>query len=352
MALMLVSTAASAQTEVEFHGLMDVWAGSHRAVGADERTAELDAGGKDTSYVGIGARHGLSGDVSAVAALELFYRPDDADYGRFPGDDFFARSANVGLESPYGTLRGGRVTAPLYLPMVFTNAFGGSFVFSPANFHTYAGADRSSLVGDSGWSDSLMYTAPSVGGVTANVVYAFGEQEGDSGENRMGVNAVYRAGDLVVAAAGHVVDLSTTGFYQGAAPADPGTQYAGLLGTSYDFGVLSAYAQYQYIDNDVATAAEGDAFSSNTGTVGVSVPAGPGSVLASYAYSDASLSTGSASGGSSSVLDEAGERRTWAVGYEVALDEQATVYATYFSDDIDGVEERGETVGAGMQYRF
>ncbi|MDN3519895.1 porin, partial [Aquisalimonas lutea] len=303
-------------------------------VGVDERTAELDAGGKDTSYVGVGARHGLSEDVAAVAALELFYRPDDADYGRFPGDDFFARNANVGLESPYGTLRGGRVTAPLYLPMVFTNAFGGSFVFSPANFHTYAGAGRSSLVGDSGWSDSVMYTAPGAGGVTANVVYGFGEQQGASGENRVGANAVYRAGALVVAAAGHMVDLSTTGFYQdAAAPADPGTQYAGLLGASYDFGVLTAYAQYQYIDNDVDAAAEGDAFSSNTATVGVSVPAGPGSVLASYAYSDASLSTGSASGGGHSVLVEAGARRSWAVGYEVALDEQATVYATYFSDD-------------------
>ena len=351
-ALVLAAGMAKADTEVEIHGIIDVYGGAENPVGEDDWTGKLSSGGKDTSYWGISARHQVNDTLAVVGDLEAFFRPDRGDYGRFGDtetgtdtidhDVFFARNANVGVETEYGTVRGGRVTAPLFLPMVFTNPFGGSFEFSPANYHTYAGGPTNNhLVGDSGWSDTVQYTSPTVNGVTVNVLYGFGNnEETDSrGDYQIGANAVYRAGGFTGTVAGHAVDygLDVAGID------DDGTQYAVLAGGAYDFGMFQLYGQYQHIDNDL----DEDDFSINTVTVGASVDAGPGQVLASYAFSD-----GSRFDAAPGAYQDGGDRNTWAVGYELPVGEMATAYATYFMDDIDDIDDEGHNVGAGMQLRF
>ncbi|SEP06842.1 Outer membrane protein (porin) [Aquisalimonas asiatica] len=332
-------SVAHADTEVEIHGIIDVYGGAENPVGEDEWTGKLSSGGKDTSYWGISARHQVNDGLAVVGALEAFLRPDRGDAGRFDGDVFFARNANVGVETEYGTVRGGRVTAPLFLPMVFTNPFGGSFEFSPANYHTYAGGPNAPLVGDSGWSDTVQYTSPDLNGVTINVLYGFGNNEEDDsrGDDRIGAYAVYRDGAFTGTAAAHAVDYAL----DAAGVEDGGTQYAALLGGMYDFGTFQLYGQYQHIDNDLDV----DDFAINSVTVGASVDAGPGQVLASYAYADASRF-------GENDYEDGGDRHTWAVGYELPLGDMATAYATYFMDDIDDASDSGHNVGTGVQLRF
>ncbi|MFV8836067.1 porin [Aquisalimonas sp.] len=349
--LVLAASMAKADTEVEMHGIIDVYGGAHNPLGEDRWTGKLSAGGKDTSYWGISARHQVNDGLAVVGDIEAFFRPDSAEQGRFDGDVFFARNANVGVETEYGTVRGGRVTAPLFLPMVFTNPFGGSFEFSPANYHTYAGGPQyAHLVGDSGWSDTVQYTAPSVNGMTFTVMYGFGDEGSDSrGDDRIGANLVYRAGGFTGTAAAHAVDYGLDFNASG----EEGTQYAALLGGMYDFGTFQLYGQFQHIDNDL----DADDFSMNTVTAGVSVDAGPGQILASYAFSDGSRVDGGDFSDAGDppdpiAVNDGGDRNTWAVGYELPVGEMATAYATYFMDDIDDIDDEGHNVGAGMQLRF
>ena len=341
----LLMSGSVAASEVELHGIIDVFVGSTEAIGADDSTEVLGAGGRDTSYWGISAAKELDGGLTVVGDLEAFFRPDTADIGRFDGDSFFARSANVGLQGDFGEVRGGRITAPLYLPMVFTNPFGGSFVFSPANFHTYApnGPAGSLHLGDSGWDNSVRYTSPNISGLTMTAQYAFGENEGESGENRIGGNLVYRDGGLVATAGFHYVDLNTVG---GIDPA--GDHLAAIVGASYDFGVVQVFGQYQYVDYDLDEENDNQSFDLNTVTAGVSIPAGPGSVLAAVAYSDATRLTDD-----NTDIGEGEERTTFAVGYDYPINDQVTAYATYFRDDVDeDALDAGQTFAAGMQYRF
>ena len=352
----LLMSGSVAASEVELHGIIDVFVGSTEAIGADDSTEVLGAGGRDTSYWGISASHELDGGLTVVGDLEAFFRPDTADMGRFDGDSFFARSANVGLQGGFGEVRGGRITAPLYLPMVFTNPFGGSFVFSPANFHTYAGnGPAGSLhLGDSGWDNSVRYTSPNISGLTMTAQYAFGENEGESGENRIGGNLVYRDGGLVATAGFHYVDLNTVGGIDIDDVGPGGDHLAAIAGLSYDFGVVQVFGQYQYVDYDLDNENENESFDLNTVTAGVSIPAGPGSVLAAVAYSDATrLETVDADGDPTAYFVEGEDRTTFALGYDYPINDQVTAYATYFRDDVDeDALDAGQTFAAGMQYRF
>ncbi|KAF0279567.1 porin [Spiribacter aquaticus] len=347
LAAVMVSTNATA-VDVEIDGIIDVFAGSVEPIGEDtDSTTVLNSGGRDTSYWGIQASDAITSDLTAVGDVEAFFRPDVAESGRFDGDKFFARSAKLGLQGDFGSVYGGRITAPLYLPMLFTNPFGGSFTFSPANFHTYAGNGdaAASYLGDSGWDNSIQYVAPTMGGVTATAQYAFGETEGESGEDRLGGNLVYRSGGTVMIAGAQYLDLGTVGGLNYSAG---GEHSSAILGVSQSIGGAQLFGQYQYADYDLDEDLNGnESFDINTGTAGVSLPAGPGSVLAAVAYSDATRLTTDVD------FEEGGNRTTFAVGYDMSVGSAVNLYATYFHDDVDepGLDA-GKTLAAGMQYRF
>lgn len=79
-------------------------------------------------------------------------------------------------------------------------------MFSPTIFHTYFGATSGAvsdpgIIGDSGWNNSVLYSTPNFGGLTANFIYGFGEQPGAPGKNKWGGNVPYFSGPFAATVA-------------------------------------------------------------------------------------------------------------------------------------------------------
>ena len=244
-AALVCSGAAYAQSNVQLTGLADMYAGSVKMAGQDRKSV-VGSGGMTTSWWGIKGTEDLGGGLKVDFNLTAFMRMDSGDYGRFPGDTFFSRDANIGLNGNFGRIGLGRDKAPNFLPTILTNPFGDSFTISPlvlhANTPTAAwGGARLTTPADTGWSNMLVYTTPNFGGLTANVYYQFGEQStpGDKSKKNMGVNALYFNGPL-----------SLTAFYERDQITNPGsgtvmpTKSDWMVGGSYNFNVVKLYATY------------------------------------------------------------------------------------------------------------
>jgi predicted porin len=323
-ALLLVSGLAQAQSKVTLYGLMDVSAGSSKLAGG-QSVKSVDSGKMTTSYFGMSGSEDLGGGLSAVFTLDSFLRADAGKGGRSDTDNFWARSAFVGLSSKdLGTLRLGRNTTQLFVQTLLFNAFGDSFGYSPSIRHYYnagSGVSTGALTGDSGWSDSVLYLSPKFGGFTGGLFFAAGE--GAGGRN-WGANAAYGQGAFAISATYQNVakDSSTT-----AAVANTKTWQ---LGSSFDMGVVKLFGQYGQVDNTTTgrdykiTAA------------GAAVPIGNGKILAQYGQLSASAGA---------------DRKTFSFGYDHYLSKRTDVYAVAMSDKVDGLSG-GNSYSLGIRHRF
>jgi len=336
---------ALAKSSVTLYGQVDAFVGSTRASGGD-RAAILGSGGMQTSYWGMRGSEDLGNDLKAIFDLNGFYRVDTGRFGRTDTDGFLTRSAYVGLQSSkYGTVRLGRNTTPYFLSTILFNPLVDSYNFGPSIFQTYKTATDGrvfdpGIIGDSGWSNSVVYSSPNFNGLTVNLIYAFGEQPGSTGQNKWGGNVTYFSGAFAATAAFQQVKFNI-------APGDVTTppaalagfdkQTAAQFGLSYDLGVVKVFGQGQYIRAAV-NGAQGDIRHAN-GQVGASVPLGAGNVLASYAY-------GNTRNDSAAI-----GRHTAAIAYDYNLSKRTDLYAAYFYDRVTG-QSYAETFGAGMRHRF
>lgn len=327
------AAAAHAQTSVNLYGLADTWAAVTRPIGQSNGATILGSGGMRTSYWGIRGDEYLGGGLKAIFALEAYYRIDTGGTGRYTGDSLFSRSAYVGLEGGFGSLKFGRNTTPYWISTILFNPFVGSFAFSPAIFYSYSanGSVAAPLIGDSGWNNAILYTTPTVSGLTASLIYAMGEVAGDTSKSKFGGNLLYVNGPLAATIAFQQVDFSNT-------PNDLGPafnkQRALLAGVTYDFKVVKIYGQYQHLGNDLVSGN----IRTDSGQVGASVPLGNGVILASYAHAKISKGTNT-------------KRNTWAIGYDYALSKRTDLYTGYFRDKVDG-NGSGYTFGVGLRHNF
>ncbi|MDD2712260.1 MAG: porin [Simplicispira sp.] len=331
-AALLCAGAAHAQSSVQVTGLMDMYAGSMRYAGDADKTNMVGSGGLTTSWIGFKGTEDLGGGLKATFALTSFLRADTGTPGRFNGDPFFSRDANIGLTGGFGSVRIGRDLAPNFLPSVVANPFGDSFTFSPLVLHMNVPLFNGSGWGattpsDTGWSNEIIYTTPDMGGLTANVHYQFGEVAGNSSKKNVGVNALYFNGPLTL-----------TGFYERDQISNPSpnallgtTQKDWMLGGAYDFSVAKAFASYGQ------ASADGSDVKAKTTQLGASVPLGAGKVLASLAHTKLSSTDLS--------------RKTFTLGYDYDLSKRTDVYAMLMNDRITR-QNSGTSVGAGIRHRF
>ncbi|WLE60818.1 porin [Burkholderia plantarii] len=336
----LAAAPAHAQSSIQLYGQVDAWVGAQKFPGG-ERAWGVQGGGMSTSYWGLRGTEDLGGGYRAIFTIEDFFRPQNGRYGRFDGDTFFARNAYVGLETPYGTVRAGRLTTHLFISTILFNPLIDSYEFSPMVYHVFLGLGTfptyttdQGVVGDSGWNNAVSYTTPDFNGFNASAMYALGNQSGSNGAKKWSGQLQYFHGPLAMTAVYQYVNFNN-------APGDLGSLVAGMksqgvtqLGISYDLKFARLYGQYMYARNDL----QGGSWHVNTAQGGVSVPLGAGSALASYAYS---RDTGG--------LDQT--HRTWAVGYDYPLSKRTDVYAAYLRDQLSN-QSTGDTLGAGMRVRF
>jgi predicted porin len=337
----VIATPAIAQTNVTVMGLVDVYAGSIQHAGQADRKAVVNSGGMTTSWIGFKGEEDLGGGLKAHFLLTSFIQADDGTQGRFPNDTLFSRDANVGLSGSFGTVSLGRELAPHFLPTILFNPFGDSYQFSPLILHADVPTfDNSpipvwsgSLAADTGWSNSIRYVTPELGGLKANLHYQFGEEAGRSSTNNYGLNALYFRGPLAVTAFYHNAEvrnpLPTSSF---GAPGNATRQKAWMLGTSYDVSIAKLYATYGRTSHNVDV-------SDKTASLGASMPFGQGKFLAAWAHTERT------------TLGVEQKRNTASFGYDHYLSKRTDLYAIYMHDRITRLDN-GNSVGIGLRHRF
>jgi predicted porin len=332
---------ASAQINVRTEGLVDAYVGSMRYAGEADRATKLGSNGMTTSYFGFTGTEDLGNGLKATFALTAYLRPDTGETGRFPGNDsLFSRDANVGLAGSFGAISVGRGLAPNFLPSILFNPFGNSFTFSPlmVHLHSKTGWGVSSLAGDTGWSNQVKYTTPTIAGVTANVHYQFGEEAGNSGKNNVGANVLYANGPLSLAAFVHRVQVNNpldipAGNVKSVAGLSAGEQKAWFVGAGYDFKVAKLTATFNKMSHDVD-------FDDKTVSVGASAPFGKGQVLAAWAQTERTAA---------GVGER--KRKTASVGYDYFLSRRTDLYTVFMNDKVTGAAD-GNSLAAGIRHKF
>jgi predicted porin len=272
-----------------------------------------------TSFIAFRGSEDLGDGLSGVFAIESFLRADTGQVGRFDGDAFWSRTSWVGLaHKDYGRILVGRITTPLFVSTLLFNPFVDSFGYSPSIRHYFAGGVVTT--GDTGWNDAAMYTSPSYGGATVNLIAAAGEA--NSNGRNTGGNVVWYSGpigatfafqDVKKDAAGPVTDTRTW-----------------QLGGSYDFKVAKAFAQLGKVQNKT-TGREFDLVS-----LSATVLAGPGQFIASWGRLKP---------------DVGPKRNTVSAGYQYYLSKRSELYAVGMSDKLDGLSS-GRGWSLGIRHRF
>jgi predicted porin len=289
-----------------------------------------------TSWWGMTGSEDLGGGMKASFALTSFFRADGGESGRFGTDTQFSRDANVSLSGSFGTLNLGRGKAPNFLPTIAFNPLGDSFTFSPLVLHA---SNNKTLPGgvnwfasnpsDTGWSNQITYSTPTLAGVKANIHYQLGELAApNDGKNNVGLNLFYSSGPLGLTAFWERDEVTNP---VPLALAGGATRTNWMLGGSYDATVVKGFITYGKSSSDLASVA-----SQTTTSLGLSAPVGAGKVLAALAKTS---------------VDAGKTRDTMTVGYDYNLSKRTDVYAMLMSDKITTFES-GTSLGLGVRHRF
>ena len=330
-AALAAAGAAQAQSSVTLTGLADMYVGSLRMAGDAARKNTAGSGGMTTSWVGVKGVEDLGGGLKVGFNFTSFMRMGNGDYGRFPGDTFWSRDANITLGGSFGTVTLGRWMAPNFLPTILFNPFGDSFTFSPlvlhANVPLFNGTGWTGTTpADTGWSSQIAYTTPSFGGLRGTLQYQF--RDGAASGKNWGGNLIYMNGPLGLTAFYERAQMSNP---VAANFADGSVRTDWMLGGFYDFQVVKLFLTYGQAKNDVSNA------KLKTAQLGASVPIGPGKLLASYAQTRNNL------------LDA--KRQTLTVGYDYNLSKRTDLYTNVMHDRITN-RSSGTSYGIGLRHRF
>lgn len=324
---------AQAQSTVQLNGLADAYIGTMRMAGDAVSKSVVGSGGMTTSWWGMSGTEDLGGGLKASFALNGFFRMDTGESGRFGADTPFSRDAYVGLSGSFGTVNLGRGKAPNFLPTIAFNPMGDSFTFSPlvlhANVSLFNGTGWGSTTSsDTGWSNQITYTTPSLAGLKANLHYQFGEIATATGKNNVGLNLMYSGGPLGLTAFWERNEVTNP---VPAALAGGATRTNWMLGGSYDAKVVKGFITYGKSSSDLAGAA-----TKTTTSLGLSAPLGNGKVLAAWA---------------NTKVDAGNTRDTVTVGYDYTLSKRTDLYAMLMNDKITTFQS-GNSLGLGVRHRF
>lgn len=251
-ATILALASTSAQAEVTLYGKADLGI-VHESGGAAGSVNKLSSGAMAPSRLGVKANFDLGDGLKAKAQFETGLCADSNNNpaGQYcTGGTFMGRRATLGLEGGFGELSVGRQFTPAFLNIDNFDPFGTGTAGQVNNlFHAPLRANN-----------SIIYSIPSMGGLSGSVMYAFGEVQGNNTANRQtGASIGYVAGPFSVGAAFN--DLRA---------ADSTSTKDGNVGASYDFGVATLNGMFQRTTGK------------NQYMIGTTVPAGGGTIMASF----------------------------------------------------------------------
>lgn len=247
-AISLMSGHVLAQSNVTVYGVVDAAVEYSRQ--GDGGMTRLQSGGYQGNRLGFRGSEDLGGGVRAVFNLENGFAVDNGTFTQ--GGRLFGRQAFVGLEGAWGVITAGRHQSPYYYSMLNQDAFqwamnGGLLALTRTSGAARATSPLLSVYGTLGRIDnSVLYTSPVVGGLSARLIYGFGEVAGDSAAGRAaGASLRYQNGPLDL----NVVYIENNDAF------DRGGQKAMNIGGSYALGKAKVYAGYLRETSRTATSA-------------------------------------------------------------------------------------------------
>lgn len=335
-ATLCLSAPALAQSSVSLYGLVDVSAGRFQDAGAP-KVNKVQSGNMATSFLGFSGKEELSSTLKAKFAIETFFRADTGEAGRFGGDAYWARAAWVGLEGDFGSTVLGRTTNQFFVSTLIFNAFGDSFGYSPSIRQVLTPSvvhpQMLPFLGDTGWSNSILYSSPRSGGFSFNLQGSLGEGAASARGHNVGANVLYFGGPFGATFAYQQVKqgltfapaIITTGF---------DSQDSAQIGLSYDAKVVKLFGQYSLVKTKAATETQSKIYG-----LGASVPVGAGRFLAQYGHATAEYPT-------TEVVN-----KTLTVGYDHFLSKSTDLYALVMHDRLTGLSN-GNTLAAGLKVKF
>lgn len=333
-AALCLSYAPARAQSVNLYGLIDVAAGQFQDAGTP-KVKKVQSGNMSTSYFGFSGKEPLSATLKAKFAIEGFLLADTGASGRFGGDAFWARAAWVGLEGDFGSTVLGRTTNQYFVSTLIFNAFGDSFNFSPSIRQVLIPkAAMLPFLGDTGWSNSLLYQSPNMGGVSINLQGALGEGSASAVGHSAGGNVLYFGGPVSATFAYQRVKHGLSGFTPAIVSTGFKYQDAATVGFAYDAKVVKLFAQYSLVKTEAATDTETNYFG-----LGLSAPVGPGKVLAQYGQATAEYPTADV------------ENKTLTLGYDYNLSKATDVYAVFMHDKLTNASN-GNTFAVGLRVKF
>ncbi|WP_439590216.1 porin [Hydrogenophaga sp.] len=349
-----VAGAAHAQSNVTMYGVMDMFVGEgttkttfggapfngivnpgapveEQVAGGVKKGASLNSGGLSGSRWGLRGAEDLGGGLKATFQLEAAV---GADTG---ASTAFSRTSKMGLSGGFGSIEMGRQYTQLFGLMDSFDAQGTS-AFSATNaiFGTAVTDALGALSPGVRWNNSLLYTAPAMGGFTASVQYAFGENgaPGASAGRAIGLSAGYAVGKFAVQG---VYETLKSGGVGSVTAKNTG------LGASYDFGMAKVLGQFVTQDDGVANGQKESGY-----VLSVSVPFG----------SAGSLNAGFGGENTKVAGVKIAKTTSHGVEYRYDLSKRTTLYAglTNVKAKLVAPMPAGDTkdqlYGIGMRHKF
>lgn len=320
-----VSSLAHAQSSVTVYGILD--SGIVREQGGTAGSiTNVSNGISASSRLGFRGTEDLGQGVSALFVLESGFRVDTGVSD--VAGSIFNRQAFVGLRSTgAGTLTIGRQYTPLYLTLAsVADPFGAGYAGSAKNLIPTSGSLTRT-------SNTVHYASPKLGGVIAELSYAFGEQPGSShAGNQYGASLAYSAGKLNARLA-HSHRNNDLTAAAGAAQSPPvaaanrGIGRNTLLAANYDFGFLKGFAAFGVnkglnsspipnSSNPFGGVRATASVDSRDILIGATIPWGSNLIIASYIDKN-----------DRTRFDQ--DAAQWAIGLSHALSKRTSAYTSY-----------------------
>lgn len=301
LALLGVGTGiASAQSNVTIYGAVDLGITNENNGGAAGSVTRMDSGIMNGSRLGFKGTEDLGGGLSAIFQLENGFSADTGVLGQ--GGLLFGRQAWVGLKGGFGVVTFGRQNSFVYANSPTFDPFIDALAGDTSRLFNYAAFART--------NNSINYSYATANGIRAELQYGLGEVAGNtSASSSLAFDVAYKSGPVDVILT-HNRNKDATGNVTGKST---------LIGGNYDFGMLKAYAAYQW-NKDVsagATAAVANGADLRVGLIGLRAPVGAaGTIMASYIR----LTNKAAGNADASQA---------AIGYMHELSKRTALYASY-----------------------
>jgi len=260
--LTAVTGVASAQSSVTIYGKVDLGLVMDSG-GAQGKSVRLDSGVTGGSRIGFKGVEDLGGGMKAAFQLETGYCADSAAGAPnfcTGSNQFMGRQAHGDLTGSFGAISAGRQYSLGFNNLSTIDPFGTGFAGQVNNIVDPSGIRL---------NNSVTYSTPTIGGVTASAEVALGEQTGNWEANReTGAGLTYASGPAYAGFTFYDVDNAAG---NGAARKNY------LFGGTYDFGVVKLHALAQKSTGPASL----DVLDL---MAGATIPVAGGQVLASYIH--------------------------------------------------------------------